>query len=76
MNPATIQEYQAEFQQRIQEVQTTIQQIQKAEKQRTKEQYDQWATKFRFAAGDKVYLNVLAHKKGTCKKLEPLFKGP
>ena len=33
MNPATIQEYQTEFQQRIQEVQTTIQQIQKAEKQ-------------------------------------------
>ena len=41
-----------------------------------KERFDKLATKFRYNIGDKVYLNVLARKKGSCKKLEPLFKGP
>ena len=41
-----------------------------------KERFDKLATKFRYNIGDKVYLNVLARKNGSCKKLEPSFKGP
>ena len=74
--PASTKEYKAEFQQRINNVQKYIQTIQRNEKQKMKERFDKLATKFRYNIGDKVYLNVLARKKGSCKKLEPLFKGP
>ena len=74
--PASTKEYKAEFQQRINNVQKYIQTMQRNEKQKMKERFDKLATKFRYNIGDKVYLNVLARKKGSCKKLEPLFKGP
>ena len=75
--PASLQEYHGDFQQRILKIQQDIQHIQQKNKQKMKERYDQkYGTKFYFNVGDKVYLNALAQKKGSCKKLQPLFKGP
>ncbi len=73
---ASATQYKAEFQQRVQKIQLQIQNFQKVEEQKAKERFDQLETQFHFNEGDPVYLNVLARKKGSCKKLEPLFKGP
>lgn len=54
-----------------------ITQVQKAEKARAKKRYDdKFATDVHYNVGEKVWLNVMAYKKGTCKKLEPKWKGP
>jgi hypothetical protein len=51
--------------------------VQKDEKARTKQRYDDnFATKFHYNIGDKVWLNVMAYKKGACRKLEPKWRGP